>query len=124
MTTISTVDVAGSGTMGAGIAIVAARAEFRTIVYDLPQAALDRSRMQTEGYFAKSVERNKLTHDQVVKILAGPEAMTDIGTLAQCDVVIEAIGDPADAPAQSAHVAKQRSRVKEDTAAPKHPPER
>jgi 3-hydroxybutyryl-CoA dehydrogenase len=57
MTHIKTVGVAGSGTMGAGIAIVAARAGFRTIVYDLSQAALDRSRKQTEGFFAKSFER-------------------------------------------------------------------
>jgi len=91
MTTIKTVGVAGSGTMGAGIAIVAARAGFRTIVYDLSQAALDRSRKQTEGFFAKSVERKKLTQDQVGKILAGLESTTDIGTLAQCDIVIEAV---------------------------------
>jgi len=91
MTTIKTVGVAGSGTMGAGIAIVAARAGFRTIVYDLSQAALDRSRKQTEGFFAKSIERKKLTQDQVDKILAGLEGTTDIGTLAQCDIVIEAV---------------------------------
>jgi 3-hydroxybutyryl-CoA dehydrogenase len=41
---IKTVGVAGSGTMGAGIAIVAARAGFRTIIYDVAQAALDRAR--------------------------------------------------------------------------------
>jgi 3-hydroxybutyryl-CoA dehydrogenase len=52
---IKTVGVAGSGTMGAGIAIVAARAGFRTIIYDVAQAALDRARKQTEGFFAKSV---------------------------------------------------------------------
>jgi len=91
MTHIKTVGVAGSGTMGAGIAIVAARAGFRTIVYDLSQAALDRSRKQTEGFFAKSVERKKLTQDQVDKILVGLEGTTDIGTLAQCDIVIEAV---------------------------------
>jgi 3-hydroxybutyryl-CoA dehydrogenase len=91
MTTIKTVGVAGSGTMGAGIAIVAARAGFRTIVYDLSQIALDRARKQTEGFFAKSVERKKLTQDQVDRILAGLEGTTDIGTLAQCDIVIEAV---------------------------------
>jgi 3-hydroxybutyryl-CoA dehydrogenase len=91
MTHIKTVGVAGSGTMGAGIAIVAARAGFRTIVYDLSQAALDRSRKQTEGFFAKSIERKKLTQDQVDRILAGLEGTIDIGTLAQCDIVIEAV---------------------------------
>jgi 3-hydroxybutyryl-CoA dehydrogenase len=91
MKQIKTVGVAGSGTMGAGIAIVAARAGFRTIVFDLSQSALDRARKQTEGFFAKSVERKKLSQEQVDKILAGLEGTTDIGTLAQCDIVIEAV---------------------------------
>jgi 3-hydroxybutyryl-CoA dehydrogenase len=91
MTSIKTVGVAGSGTMGAGIAIVAARAGFRTIVYDMAQPALDRARKQTEGFFAKSVERKKLTQAQVDTILAGLESTTDIAVLAQCDIVIEAV---------------------------------
>ena len=88
---IRTVGVAGSGTMGAGIAIVAARAGYRTIVYDTAQPVLDRARQQTEGFFAKSVERKKLTQAAVDTILAGLESTTDIATLAQCDIVIEAV---------------------------------
>src|SRR3970282_1720046 len=88
---IKTVGVAGSGTMGAGIAIVAARAGFRTVVYDTRAEALARARKQTEGFFAKSVERKKLTQDQVGKILSGLSGTTDIAALAACDVVIEAV---------------------------------
>ena len=91
MSSITTVGVAGSGTMGAGIAIVAARAGFRTLVYDVSQAALDRARKQTEGFFAKSVERKKLTQEQVEQILKHLDGTTDIGQLAQCDIVIEAV---------------------------------
>jgi 3-hydroxybutyryl-CoA dehydrogenase len=91
MSGISTVGVAGSGTMGAGIAIVAARAGFRTIVYDTRQEALARARRQTEGFFAKSVERGKLTRAQVEKSLAALTATTDIAALAACDIVIEAV---------------------------------
>jgi 3-hydroxybutyryl-CoA dehydrogenase len=88
---IKTVGVAGSGTMGAGIAIVAARAGFRTIVYDTRDQALERARKQTEGFFAKSVERKKLTEEQVSGILAGLSATTKIDDLAACDIVIEAV---------------------------------
>jgi len=91
MSKIKTVGVAGSGTMGAGIAIVAARAGFRTIVFDLSQPALDRARKQTEGFFAKSVERKKLTQGEVDTILVNLSATTDIATMAQCDIVIEAV---------------------------------
>jgi len=92
MTTgIKTVGVAGSGTMGAGIAIVAARAGFRTVVYDTRDEALARARKQTEGFFAKSVERKKLSEEQVGGIMASLAGTTDIGALAACDIVIEAV---------------------------------
>jgi 3-hydroxybutyryl-CoA dehydrogenase len=91
MSEIKTVGVAGSGTMGAGIAIVAARAGFRTIVYDTRQDALDRARKQTAGFFAKSVERKKLTQSEVDKIMEGLSATTSIADMAACDVVIEAV---------------------------------
>ena len=88
---IKTVGVAGSGTMGAGIAIVAARAGFRTVVYDTREEALAHARKQTESFFAKSVERNKLSHEQVAKILSDLSGTADIGGLAPCDIVIEAV---------------------------------
>ena len=88
---IKTVGIAGSGTMGAGIAIVAARAGFRTIVYDTKDEALARARKQTEGFFAKSVERKKLTQPQVDKILSDLAGSTRLDDMAQCDCVIEAV---------------------------------
>jgi 3-hydroxybutyryl-CoA dehydrogenase len=91
MAEIRTVGVAGSGTMGAGIAIVAARAGFRTIIYDTRQDALDRARKQTEGFFAKSVERKKLAQPQVDAILADLVGTTRREDLAACDIVIEAV---------------------------------
>ena len=91
MSEIRTVGVAGSGTMGAGIAIVAARAGFKTIVFDTRADALERARKQTEGFFAKSVERKKLAQGEVDTILAGLSGTTDIGALAECDIVIEAV---------------------------------
>src|SRR3954469_22721175 len=91
MNQIKTVGVAGSGTMGAGIAIVAARAGLRTIVYDTRDEALARARQQTEGFFAKSVERKKLDQAQVDRILADLVGTTRIEDLAACDIVIEAV---------------------------------
>jgi 3-hydroxybutyryl-CoA dehydrogenase len=88
---INTVGVAGSGTMGTGIAIVAARAGFRTVVYDTRGEALARARKQTEGFFAKSVERKKLSEEQVGGIMARLAGTTDISALAACDIVIEAV---------------------------------
>jgi 3-hydroxybutyryl-CoA dehydrogenase len=77
--------------MGAGIAIVAARAGFKTVVYDTRQEALDRARQQTAGFFAKSVERKKLTREQVDKIMGDLTGTTRVDDLAGCDIVIEAV---------------------------------
>lgn len=88
---IKTVGVAGAGTMGAGIAIVAARAGFRTILYDTRQDTLDRARRQTEGFFAKSVQRGKLTAEAVETIMGNLIGTTDMAAMAECDVVIEAV---------------------------------
>ncbi|SPR96539.1 3-hydroxyacyl-CoA dehydrogenase family protein [Cupriavidus taiwanensis] len=91
MTTIKTVGVAGAGTMGAGIAIVAARAGFKTIVFDARQEALDRARGQTEAFLKKSEERGKLPAGAAAAALSRWEGTTALSDLASCDIVIEAI---------------------------------
>jgi 3-hydroxybutyryl-CoA dehydrogenase len=91
MKEIKTVGIAGCGTMGAGIAIVCARAGFRTIVYDTRTEALDNARKQTEGFLRKSVERGKLAADRLDTIMANWVGTTDLTGLAECDLVIEAV---------------------------------
>ena len=91
MSDIKTIGVAGCGTMGSGIAIVAARAGFRTIVYDTRQDALDGARKQTEGFFAKSVQRGKLTEQQVEGIMRNLIGTTELADMAGCDLIIDAV---------------------------------
>ena len=90
--TISKVGVCGAGgTMGAGIAIVAARAGFGTISFDVGQDRLDAARAQTSAFFCKSVERGKLAADERDAIMARSETTTDLAKLGECDLVIEAV---------------------------------
>lgn len=96
MTKVKTVTVAGSGTMGTGIAIVAARAGFKTKIYDTRQDALDRARAQTEGFLNKSVARGKLTEEAVSEILGCWSSTTVLEDLADSDVVIEAVFEDLD----------------------------
>ena len=91
MSDIKTVGVAGCGTMGAGIAIVAARAGFKTIVYDTRGDALAAARTQTGAFFKKSVERGKLKADELPAIMGRWTGTTSIQDLAACDVIIEAV---------------------------------
>lgn len=91
MQTIKTIGIAGAGTMGAGIAIVCARAGFRTRLFDLKQDAVDRARHQTEGFLRKSVERGKLAAEKLPEIMSQWHGTTDLAEFADCDLVIEAV---------------------------------
>jgi 3-hydroxybutyryl-CoA dehydrogenase len=92
MTEIRTVAVCGAGgTMGAGIAIVAARAGFATICYDVATAGLDRAHRQTDDFFAKSVERGKMTAADKDAVMARLSRTTSLAALAAADLVIEAV---------------------------------
>lgn len=89
---IKTVGVCGAGgTMGAGIAIVAARTGFNVICYDTAEEPLNRAVKQTEAFFQKSVERGKMSEADRDTVLARFQRTTDIGKLAACELVIEAV---------------------------------
>lgn len=89
---IKTVAVCGAGgTMGAGIAIVAARAGFSTICFDTAQASLDRAAKQTDGFFGKSVERGKMTASDKDAVMGRLARTTKLEDLASADLVIEAV---------------------------------
>jgi 3-hydroxybutyryl-CoA dehydrogenase len=90
-TPIKTIGIAGAGTMGAGIAIVCARAGFRTRLFDLKQDAVDRARQQTEGFLKKSVERGKMAAEKLPQIMSQWMGTTDLADFADCDLVIEAV---------------------------------
>jgi 3-hydroxybutyryl-CoA dehydrogenase len=89
---IKTVAVCGAGgTMGAGIAIVAARAGFSTICYDTVAASLDRAAKQTDGFFGKSVERGKMSASEKDAVMERLTRTTKLDDLAAADLVIEAV---------------------------------
>jgi len=97
MTGIRKVAVCGAGgTMGAGIALVAARAGFETVCFDVSAEGLARSRRNAASFFGKSVERGRMTQRECDVAL---QRMTDTGVLADladCDLVIEAIFENLD----------------------------
>lgn len=89
---IKRVGVCGAGgTMGAGIAIVAARAGFETVCYDLTPEPLEKASQQSAGFFAKSVERGKMTAEDRDAVLSRLSRTTSLDDLAGCDLVIEAV---------------------------------
>ncbi|ODU61983.1 MAG: 3-hydroxybutyryl-CoA dehydrogenase [Lautropia sp. SCN 66-9] len=88
MEQIKTVGVAGCGTMGAGIAIVCARAGFRTRVFDKREHAVQQARKQPEAFLRQSVERGTLAADKLQAIMSMSALIADIEG---SDLVIEAV---------------------------------
>lgn len=91
MSEIKTIGIAGAGTMGVGIAIVCARAGFRTKIFDVRGDAVDRARSQAELFLRKSVERGKLTPERLSEIMDQWQGTSDLNDLKDCDLVIEAV---------------------------------
>jgi 3-hydroxyacyl-CoA dehydrogenase len=95
--TIQRVGVVGCGLMGHGIAQVAAQAGCAVVVYESDAAALERGFARIGSSLAKLVEKQKLAAADRDATLARLVPSTDLGALATCDLVIEAIVESLDA---------------------------
>lgn len=93
MVNIHTVAVIGSGTMGAGIAEVAASYGHQVLLYDIASDAISRAIDGIRQRLASRVTRGKLSADASAQILARLIPVTDIQALAAADLVIEAASE-------------------------------
>jgi 3-hydroxybutyryl-CoA dehydrogenase len=88
--TIETVAVIGAGTMGHGIAQVAAAAGFRVWLNDVDRESLARGVSSIEANLAKGIERGKLTEDDRDRALQLIHGTTNLKECAGTDLIIEA----------------------------------
>jgi 3-hydroxybutyryl-CoA dehydrogenase len=91
MPAIETIGVIGSGTMGNGIAHVAARSGFKVVLHDLDQGSLDQALSTIGKNLAREVARHKLSEDAKAGALARIVATTKNAALAEADFIIEAV---------------------------------
>jgi 3-hydroxybutyryl-CoA dehydrogenase len=87
---IRKVGVVGLGTMGAGIAQVSVQSGFDTIGREVSDELGERGRATIERYLARGVEKGRLSEGEKEATLGRLSLTTDIGELADCDLVIEA----------------------------------
>jgi 3-hydroxybutyryl-CoA dehydrogenase len=88
---IERVGVVGAGLMGAGIAEVAAKAGNDVTVCDIDEAAVAAGRARIEASLQKAVKAGKLEDDAAMAALARVRFVTDIGELADRQLVVEAV---------------------------------
>ncbi len=89
-TPVHVIGVLGAGTMGHGIAQVAAAAGFQVVMRDVDDAAVVRGRQSIERNLAKGIERGKLTEAQRDETLSRIAITTELAPLAAADLIIEA----------------------------------
>jgi len=85
------VSVIGSGTMGSGIAQVAATAGCVVKLFDLNQDALSKSKNVLEVSLSKLVEKGKIDSSEKSRIQSNISYVSSIQDLSDSDLVIEAI---------------------------------
>jgi 3-hydroxybutyryl-CoA dehydrogenase len=87
---INTIGVLGAGTMGHGIAQVAAVAGYEVILRDVDDASLERGLQAINRNLAKGVQLGKVTEQDRDRALARIKSSTDLKDLQAADLIIEA----------------------------------
>ena len=90
------VGVIGSGTMGSGIAQVAATSGCQVNLYDTNQEALSKSKSTLESTLLKLVEKGKIDTAEKNRISANISYVNALKDLSDADLVIEAIVENID----------------------------
>jgi 3-hydroxybutyryl-CoA dehydrogenase len=96
---IKLVGVMGGGVMGGGIAQTFAASGFRTIIRDLNDDLIEKTReSMVDGRFGLrgSVERGKMTQEDFDATMQRFSFTTDVGDLRDCDVIVEAVPENMD----------------------------
>jgi 3-hydroxybutyryl-CoA dehydrogenase len=89
--TVKRFGVVGSGIMGSGIAEVAAKAGFELVLRSRSQSTADAMVAGLEKSLGRQVEKQKIDETERDAVLGRVRAVTDLGELADCDLVLESI---------------------------------
>lgn len=85
------VGIIGAGSMGSGIAQVAATAGEEVVVFDTNSAAIDKAGASLNKVFARLIEKNKYTQEEADDILGRITFVDSLELLENSDLIIEAI---------------------------------
>jgi len=87
---VRTLGIIGAGTMGSGIAQIAAQAGIDVVMLDVNAAAIEHGHKSIRGSLERLVKKEKLTAADRDAAIARIRATTDVGDLAAADYCVEA----------------------------------
>ena len=93
---MKTIGVIGAGSMGSGIAQIAATNECKVLLFDNNPKALLKALEKLEKILNRLVQKNKINQLQSEKIISRISTVENIVELSSCDLVIEAIIEDID----------------------------
>lgn len=85
------IGVVGAGTMGAGIAQIAATFGHTVYLYDAFSEQLDKAKKGLESILARQVEKGRMSESEVNSILSNIHFVDHITDFGKCHLIIEAI---------------------------------
>jgi len=88
---IRRIGVIGAGTMGNGIAQLAAQIGCDVVMRDIEDSFVDRGIKSVDKFLSKSVEKGKLAADEKSKIMGRIKGTTKMADLKDVDFVVEAV---------------------------------
>ena len=93
---VERVGVVGAGTMGSGIAQVAATAEYDVVMRDVEEAFVERGFDSIDDSLDRFVGKGKLNETEADAVRDRVTGTTDLADLADCDLVVEAAAEDMD----------------------------
>jgi 3-hydroxybutyryl-CoA dehydrogenase len=86
---INTIGIVGAGTMGSGIAQVAALARFDVILHDSSAEVMKNVTKRIKEDLRRAVEKGRITSTEATEALSAIEVSRNFGVLASADFIIE-----------------------------------
>ncbi len=96
MANLTKIGVLGSGTMGGGIAQVAAQAGFDTVLYDISQTFIDNGMKRIASFLARARERGRISAEEEKKCLQRLHPSLNLEDVKDARLVIEAVPERLD----------------------------
>jgi len=93
---IKRIGVLGAGTMGNGIAQVAAQSGYEVVMRDIEQRFIDGGMESIQKNLSKGVKKGRITEEQMETTLSRIKPTLDMGDLSGSDLVIEAVIEDAE----------------------------
>lgn len=94
--TFQKVGIIGAGTMGSGIATSLGQQGVAVILMDMTEASVERGKAAAKKFYDRAAEKGKMTSEAAADAYAKVSGTTELGDLASCDLIIEAVFEEFD----------------------------